>query len=479
MYYIRRLTVSGSDIMRMGYELTIIQQQKLVMTPELKLALKILQLPTLELEEFIQHELETNPVLELAEQPKDEKMIEEQVKKDEKHENEIDWKEYLQFQGKSYCIDSNFNDEGAEQGFDNYASNAYTLKDHLLFQLQLSLLRYNLLEIGEFIIESLDENGYLTIPMNELAELAKTDMSTLEKVLSIIQTFDPAGVGARDLIECLLIQLNFKGLLNDKTEKTVKLHLDDIAYNRLNNISKSLGVSVDAAQNISDLIKGLEPKPGRAFECNNSTKYIVPDVYIDKLGDEYSITVNDYNNSGLRINQYYRNLLKNEEKTSQASQFISSRLSSAMWLIKSIEQRKTTLYNVVQAILEYQIEFFDKGVMYLKTMTLKNIADKIGVHESTVSRAINGKYVQTSRGVFELKYFFRSGIENETGDGISSESIKKMMKNLIEQENHKHPISDQDIADTLAKEGLMISRRTVAKYRDDLGILSSSKRKRY
>jgi RNA polymerase sigma-54 factor len=189
--------------------------------------------------------------------------------------------------------------------------------------------------------------------------------------------------------------------------------------------------------------------------------------------------VNDQSNSGLRINQYYRNLLQNEEKNSQASQFISSRLSSAMWLIKSIEQRKTTLYNVVQAILEYQIEFFVRGVMHLKTMTLKNIADKIGVHESTVSRAINGKYVQTDRGVFELKYFFRSGIENETGDGISSESIKRMMKDLIDQEDHKHPISDQNIADALAKEGLAISRRTVAKYRDDQGILSSSKRKRY
>lgn len=465
--------------MRMGYDLAILQQQKLVMTPELKLALKILQLPTLELEEFIQQELETNPVLELAEEPKDEKVIAEQRKKDDKKEKEIDWKEYLQFQGKSYCIDNNYNDDGAEQSFDNYISNSYTLKDHLIFQLRLSLLKYNLLEIGEFIIECLDENGYLTIPIEELSELAKTDVITLEKVLSIIQTFDPAGVGARDLIECLLIQLNFKGLLNDHTEKTVRQHLDDIAYNRLNNISKSLGISIEVAQDISDIVKGLEPKPGRAFECNNSTKYIVPDVYIEKVSNEYTIVVNDYNNSGLRINQYYRNLLQNEEKNSHASQFISSRLSSAMWLIKSIEQRKTTLYNVVQAILEYQIEFFDKGVMYLKTMTLKNIADKISVHESTVSRAINGKYVQTDRGVFELKYFFRSGIENQTGDGISSESIKKMLKNLIDQENHKHPISDQNIADTLAKEGLVISRRTVAKYRDEQGILSSSKRKRY
>jgi RNA polymerase sigma-54 factor len=473
------LTVSGSDVMRMGFELTIEQQQKLVMTPELKLALKILQLPTVELEELIQQELETNPVLELAEEPKEEKNIVEQEKKSDNNEKEIDWKEYLQFQGKSYCLENYENDDGTEQNYDNYVSHSLTLKDHLLFQLHLSLLRHSLKDIGELIIESLDENGYLTVTIDELTDMAKTDENTVEKVLNIIQTFDPAGVGARDLKECLLIQLNFKGLLNDKTEKTVKQHLDDIANNRLNNISKSLGVSVEVAQDISDIIKGLEPKPGRAFEGDNSTKYIVPDVYIDKIGEEYTITINDNYSTSLRINQYYKNLLQQEEKTSQASQFISSRLSSAMWLIKSIEQRKSTLYNVVQAIVEYQREFFDKGVIYLKTMTLKNIADKIGVHESTVSRAINGKYVQSNRGVFDIKYFFTSGIDNQTGDGISSESIKKMLKDLIDKENQKHPISDQYVADVLVKEGLMISRRTVAKYRDELGIPSSSKRKRY
>jgi RNA polymerase sigma-54 factor len=463
--------------MRMGYELTIEQQQKLVMTPELKLALKILQLPTVELEELIQQELEINPVLELVEEPKEERPSVEQEQKN--NEKEIDWKEYLQFQGKSYCLESYENSEDTEQTYENFVSNSYTLKEHLLFQLHLSLLRHNLKDIGELIIESLDENGYLTVSTNELTEMTKADENTVETVLNIIQTFDPAGVAARDLKECLLIQLSFKGLLNEKTEKIVNKHLDDIACNRLNNVSKSLGVSLEMAQQISDMIKCLEPKPGRAFEGTNSTKYIVPDVYIDKVDGEYVIAINDYYNSSLRINQYYRSLLQQEEKTSQASQFISSKLSSAMWLIKSIEQRKTTLYNVMHAIVEYQREFFDQGVMYLKTMTLKNIADKVNVHESTVSRAINGKYVQTNRGVYEIKYFFTSGIDNQTGDGISSESIKKMLKNLIDKENHNHPISDQYIADILAKEGLAISRRTVAKYRDELGIASSSKRKRY
>lgn len=295
--------------MRMGFELTIEQQQKLVMTPELKLALKILQLPAVELEELIQQELETNPVLEFTEEPKEEKNSSEPVEKRNDNEKEIDWKEYLQFQGKSYCLENYENDDGTEQNFDNFVSYSLTLKEHLLFQLHLSLLRHHLKDIGELIIESLDENGYLTVTTDELIEMAKTDADTVEKVLGIIQTFDPAGVGARDLKECLLIQLNFKGLLNDKTEKTVKQHLDDIASNRLNNISKSLGVSIDAAQDISDIIKGLEPKPGRAFEGNSSTKYIVPDVYIDKIGEEYVITINDNYSAGLKINQYYKNLL--------------------------------------------------------------------------------------------------------------------------------------------------------------------------
>jgi RNA polymerase sigma-54 factor len=215
------------------------------------------------------------------------------------------------------------------------------------------------------------------------------------------------------------------------------------------------------------------------LKCCSATKYIVPDVYIDKIGNDYIVTVNDNYNSVLRINQYYRNLLLQEDKSSQASIYIHNKLSSAMWLIKSIEQRKSTLFNVMHAIVEYQREFFDNGVMHLKTMTLKNIADMVSVHESTVSRAINGKYVQTNRGVFEIKYFFKSGVDSQSGDAVSSESIKKMIRNLIQAEDQKRPISDQLIADTLIKDGYFISRRTVAKYRDELGIPASSKRKRY
>lgn len=349
----------------------------------------------------------------------------------------------------------------------------------MLFQLNFSLLKDELKDIGELIVESLDDNGYLKTDIKELASIMNTNVNTIEKVLEVIHTFEPVGVGARDLKECLIIQLNIKGQLNEKTEKVVNQHLDDIACNRLNNISKSLGISIDEAQDVSDVIKDLEPKPGRAFESNTSTKYIVPDVYIEKVGDEYIVTINDHYNSSLRISQFYKGLLQNEDKSSQTSIFINKKLSSALWLIKSIEQRKSTLLNVMEAIVEYQREFFDNGVMHLKIMTLKNIAEVVGVHESTVSRAINGKYVQTNRGVFDIKYFFKSGVDSRSGDAISSESIKKMIKNLIDKEDHKRPISDQLIADALIKEGYLISRRTIAKYRDELRIPASSKRKRY
>lgn len=469
--------------MRMGYDLIIEQQQKLVMTPELKLALKILQLPAVELEDLIQNELEANPVLELMDDNRDEKP-EKQQKQDEKQkeketEKEINWKEYLQFQGKSYSAEGFDSDENSEFSYENFVTYSYTLKDHLISQLLVTPINEKLRDIGEYIIECLDENGYLTTTLQDMCEILAVDMEVVREALSIIQTFEPYGVGASDLKECLLIQLNNKDINNTILEVIVKNHLDDIACNRLNNISKKLSISIEEAQKYSDIIKNLEPKPGRAFEGSNSTKYVTPDVYIEKIGNEYVIIINDHYGSKLMVNQYYKSILMSEDKSSQASAYINNKLSSAMWLIKSLEHRKNTLYNVVKAVLEYQMDFFEKGPMFLRTMTLKKIADMVNVHESTVSRAVNGKYVQTPRGIFEIKYFFKSGIDNQEGDAISSESIKKMIKFYVSREDTSRPVSDQHIADYLSKEGYMISRRTVAKYRDELGIMSSSKRKRY
>jgi len=469
--------------MRMGYDLVIEQQQKLVMTPELKLALKILQLPAVELEELIQNELEANPVLEIADDNRDEKSElqhkQEKREKEKEEEKEINWKEYLQFQGKSYSSEGFDSDENSEFSYENFVTYSYTLKDHLISQLRVIQLNEKLRDIAEYIIESLDENGYLTTTPGDMSEILAVDIGTVTEALEIIQTFEPYGVGAADLKECLLIQLRSKDINDPKLELIINNHLDDIACNRLNNISKKLSVTVEEAQRYSDIIKSLEPKPGRAFEGSSSIKYVTPDVYIEKVGNEYLIVINDHYGSRLMVNQYYKSILMSEDKSSKASAYINNKLSSAMWLIKSLEHRKNTLYSVVKAILEYQMDFFEKGPMYLKTMTLKKIADMVNVHESTVSRAINGKYVQTPRGIFEIKYFFKSGVDSQEGDAISSESIKKMIKGYVSSEDASKPISDQHIADCLIKEGYMISRRTVAKYRDELGILSSSKRKRY
>ncbi|MCQ1528337.1 RNA polymerase factor sigma-54 [Lutispora saccharofermentans] len=467
--------------MRMGYDLILEQQQKLIMTPELRLALKILQLPTIELEELVKQELETNPVLDVIEDNQEEKA--ENPDKDRKEEKstieEIDWKEYFQYQGKSYCLENTGIDDSQEMNYDNLICYSDTLKDHLLFQLNTLKLGKCDRIIGEYIIESLDDNGYLCTTIDQISSVLSASKERVEKVLRIIQTFEPIGVGALNLMDCLLIQIHALGIADENLEIIIKDHLDDIAGNRLQNIAKKLSITVAEVQDYSDIIKSLEPKPGRSFFCGTECRYVIPDVFVEKIENEYIITINDNYSSRLMVNQYYKSIINTEDKSSEALSFINDKLSSALWLIKSLEQRKNTLYRVVKAIIDYQRDFFEKGDSYLKTMTLKNIADEVQVHESTVSRAISGKYAQTPRGIFEIKYFFKSGVGNEEGEDISSESIKKMMRSIIDKEDTSKPISDQAIADLLAEKGIKISRRTVAKYRDEIGIPSSSRRKRY
>ncbi len=467
--------------MRMGYDLVLEQQQKLIMTPELRLALKVLQLSTIELEELVIEELETNPVLDIVEYDQEGKNEREEAEegKEDNPIDEIDWKEYLQYQGKSYYIENNISDDSPESPYENLISYGDTLKEHLLFQFNTICMCEKEKSIGQYIIESLDDNGYLRIPMHEIARIMKATTEEVEKTLKIVQTFEPIGVGARDLSECLLIQIRYKDIKDEKLEIIIKKYLDDIAGNRIINIAKKLSISVNEAQKYSDIIKSLEPKPGRSFFCGNDCRYVVPDVYIEKVDDEYIIIVNDSYGSRLVINNYYKEIITRNDKSSEAMKFVNEKLSSALWLIKSLEQRKNTLYNVVKSILKHQMDFFEKGGRFLKTMTLKDIADEIQVHESTVSRAISGKYAQTPRGIFEIKYFFKSGVGTDFGEDISSESIKKMIRSIIDGEDISKPVSDQEIANILEKEGYKISRRTVAKYRNEIGIPASSRRKRY
>lgn len=458
----------------MGYSLTLKQTQKLIMTPELQQAIKILQLSALELDEYIENELLENPLLDLHEAVTDNQESTEQSE----NNDEIDWEEY--FQNNSGFDSYGFTQEKKEKpNYDNFISQAPSLQEHLMMQLHVSSDSKEIFKIGEFLIGNIDKRGYLTTSIEETVQFLQVSQDEVRKALKLVQSFEPTGIGARNLSECLLIQLEQRGIKEPKLVELINNHLEDIAETRYNRIAESLGITLSEVQHLRDIIATLDPKPARNFSSTIDTQYIVPDATVKKIDDEYIVIMNDSSSPRLSINSYYRSLLLSEDKESNISKFLSNRFDSAMWLIKSIEQRRITLSRVINSIVKVQRDFLDYGLAYLKPLTLKEIADRIDVHESTVSRAINGKYVQTPRGVFPLKFFFQSGLDNVNGTATSTESIKKIMEEIIDAEDPHKPLSDQKIADKLKQKGIIISRRTVAKYRDELGIAASTKRKRY
>jgi len=460
--------------MKLGYNLALEQVQKLIMTPELRQAIQLLQFTSQELSEYIKLEIEKNPMLELVSNDMDYENIEDyNIDKEE-----FDWRDFIEnYDDISYRPEFDKNEK--EYNYENIIKNSDSLKEYLLFQLNVSDLNRIDLNIGKAIIENIDDNGYLTVDVNQIADELRIPSKKVEKVLSIIQSFDPPGVGSRNLAECLLIQVREDKVSNPKIEIIIKNHLEDLAYNRLYKVSKELNMDISEVQEIFDYIKTLEPKPGRAFGNHLSdVKYIIPDVNVEFVDGEYIIVLNEITAPRLNINKYYREMIR-KGLDSDTTEFIKEKLAQALWVIRSIEQRRMTIYNVVKSIVKFQRDFFEKGEKCLKPLTLKEVADDINMHESTVSRAINGKYVQTPRGLFELKYFFCSGFSTNQGEDISSTSIKAIIKEIIDGENPRKPFSDQKISDILKKRGINISRRTVAKYRDELGIPASSVRKQY
>ncbi|MBR5517051.1 MAG: RNA polymerase factor sigma-54 [Firmicutes bacterium] len=451
--------------MRLGYGLTIEQTQKLTMTPELIQAIRILQFNTQELDSFVQEEILENPVLEF-----DKKHLESLAALHEQVSEDYADPGFKQWQ---------YSKDKEEYSFEQFTSKEETLEDYLLLQLTFSSLKGQDLKIGRFLVEAINDNGYLTVSCEQVANAFGTSEEHVSRVLDVIQTFEPSGVGARDLKECLIIQLAAKGLLDEGIEYIIMNHLEDLGENKLNKVSKTTGIPVNQVQMVCDLIRTLEPKPGRSFASGESVKYIVPDIMVEKVNEDYVVVNNEGSLPHLRVSSYYTSLANQYKEDEELIKYLNDRLSSAFWLIKSIEQRKRTIYNVANAVVEHQKEFFEKGSKYLKTLTLKQVAESIGMHESTVSRSVNGKYMQTPRGVFEIKYFFSSGITGQDGEGVSSNSIKTMIKELIDGEDHTKPYSDQDLVGLLSEKGIEISRRTVAKYREGMNILSSSKRRRY
>ncbi|QSX07283.1 RNA polymerase factor sigma-54 [Sedimentibacter sp. zth1] len=469
--------------MKMGFELNLSQTQKLIMTPELRQAIQVLQFNNVELMEYINNELESNPFLEVDDKKKETNKEDnenlESYKDDSK--NEIDWKEVIEkYDDISYKSNNYNNDKDNRQSFDSYVSKKISLKEHLMFQLGLSVTNNKERKIGEFLIESLDNKGYLSSTIQDISFQIGENAVDVEKVLHLLQSFDPVGVGARNLSECLMIQLKEKGIQDRNAYIIVDRYLDDIAFNKMQKISKELQIPVQRVQSICDIIKMLEPKPARGFIVDSDNiRYIVPDVTIEKINGEYIIIVNDSNFPMLSISGYYKQMAA-DINDKEANKFLTDKLNSSLWLIRSIEQRRLTLYKVVKSILEFQKDFFEFGIEALRPLVLKDVAEDISVHESTVSRATNGKYVQTPRGIFELKYFFSSSVKDDNGgDGVSSLSVKSQIKELIDNENTSKPLSDQKIADILENKGINISRRTVAKYRDEMRIPASSMRRRF
>lgn len=452
--------------MRLGYNLTIEQVQKLSMTPELIQAIQILQLNQQELEEYVENELLENPVLEI-ENADDSKAVDLQAVVLRTAADE--WR----YSQKDY----NAEDED-EVTFEQYVSEESTLEDFLMGQLHLSKLNDRKMEIGRYIIEAIDDNGYLTASVEEIAKACRTECDKVEAVLTHIQSFDPPGVAARNLKECMLIQLAAKGLLSEEMEYLVVHMLEDIAEHRFSKIGKGLHLTVKQVQQMVDILKTLEPKPGRAFSSGEAVRYVTPDVIVEESDGAYSVTSNEFAVPKLMISAYYRHL-NDAYQDEELEKYLNDRMNAALWLMKSIDQRKQTIYNVANAVVQYQQDFFARGERFMKPLTLHQIAEEVGVHESTVSRAINGKYLQSRRGTFELKYFFASGVEGDDGQGVSSNSVKTIIRDLIAGENSEHPLSDQEMAEILSSKGIAISRRTVAKYRESMHILSSSKRRRF
>ncbi len=461
--------------------------QQLIMTPQLQQAIKLLQLSRLELVETVKQALEENPLLEEASlefstqeenKEKTSKDLIKLVKIDEKHLlKNAEWEDYLGYFSSSSKVIREIEYQDEKANLEAFCASKPTLESHLLWQLHLSSMGDEEIKIGEVIIKHIDRSGYLDTNVEEIADILGTSPERVEQVLKKIQQFDPVGVGSRDIKECLIEQLKYLGQDDPYLKEIINNYLPYLEKKNYNYIAEKMGLALDKVLEYVEIIRGLDPKPGNNFD-EGETFYISPDAYVFKVDNEFVILLNDEGFSNIRVNDYYLALLK--ENSIKEREYIESKFRDAVWLIKSIHQRQRTLYKVIESIVKFQRPFFEHGITHMRPLILRDVAEDIDVHESTVSRLTTNKYVSTPHGIFELKFFFNSGINTEEGGEVSAESVKYHIKNLISQEDPKKPYSDKKIADLLKEKfKIQIARRTVAKYREALGIPSSSKRKRY
>lgn len=458
--------------MKLDFNLNLTQEQKLIMTQQMQLSIKLLQMSTYDLREYIENEFVENPILE-----GDFDFVQE----DKAYEDKIDYKEmikYLEFDNYSSQSYGEYNKDEDVSPF-NFISQKESLTEYLNNQLIESDEDKYKKAIVSYMIENIDSRGYLDMPLEDICKELNISLELGQEALEILQDLEPDGIGARNLKECLKIQLIKLGVLDDNLERIIDEYLDLIADNKFNIIAKNLKITPKEAQDLGDVIKKLEPKPSRGFYTGEEVKFIIPDAAIRKIDGQYFVIMNDGVIPRLSISSIYKDILNNKDDK-KTENYVKEKLNNAMFLIKSIEQRKSTLLRILEKVVDKQMEYFDKGQKYLRPMTLKDMAEELGIHESTVSRAIKDKYILTSFGTVKIKDLFTTGLSQVQGNGedIAVVNIKKQIKEMIDNEDKKKPLSDQIICDELNKKNLNISRRTVAKYREEMEIKSSSKRKR-
>jgi RNA polymerase sigma-54 factor len=462
--------------------------QKLILTPSLQQAIKLLPMTTIELAELLTQEMVENPMLE--ELPEEEEQPQEAStqtdapaepeKPAENRDDTWDDQDYEYFFGE--YLDEGYRPRQPQEvkelpPIENTLSTRGSLPDHLMWQLNLQTSDESLREPGAAIIGNINEDGYLVASAHEIAALGNWDAALVERALENVQSFDPIGVGARDLQECLLLQLRHLGLEGTPAETLVRDHLRLIQNHKMPELAKALGLEPEEIKQHIEVIKGLDPRPGARYSPAES-QYVIPDVYIIKTEDGYKAVLNEDGLPQLRISPVYRRLLdKGGEASDETRAYVKDKFRSALWLLKSVDQRQKTILKVATSIINFQRGFLDHGVEHLRPLVLRDVATDIGMHESTVSRVVNNKYMHTPQGVYEMKFFFHSGISSAFGESVSSVTIKQRIKKIIEAEDQRRPLSDSKIMNILQKEGLVLARRTIAKYREELRIPTSNQRK--
>ena len=469
------------------FEMLQKQVQQMILSPQMQQAMHILQVPLQELQLLIRQELNANPVLEetmttetQTTQPPEEGTTEHEAELNFKEEFDIltkldnEWRDYFKQSG-TYRKFTQQDEEKRRFMLDSITTEK-SLHDHLLWQLGLSITDSKKKELGELIIGNIDDNGYLQVSTDELTTSSGVSSKQIEEIIKLIQTFNPVGVGARNLKECLLIQLDRLGKQDILVRKIIENHLDLLGERKYSQIASSLNINESGVKKAAEFIATLDPKPGLMFSTE-SVQYVTPDVFVEKIDDKYVITLNDEKIPHLYISNLYRTLMRKEDTPKETKNYIKTKLQAGSWLIKNIHQRQQTIYKIATEIVRVQQEFLDEGLSFLKPLTMQDVANSIGLHESTVSRAIANKYIQTPQGTFQFKYFFSGGIKTQSGEAVSTVNLKEQIAAMIKEEDPQHPLSDQEIINKLSDRGIKIARRTIAKYRQNMGIPASNLRK--